>query len=68
MITVDMTSEIRRKVVREGKSIRSVAKDMGLSRHTVTKYAKAAAVAPYDHRNWKRVVSVCPETSHPAGI
>jgi transposase len=40
MLRMDQVHVIRHKVLLEGKSVRSVAKEMGVSRNTVTKYLK----------------------------
>jgi transposase len=40
MLRMDQVHVIRHKVLFEGKSIRSVAKEMGISRNTVAKYLK----------------------------
>jgi transposase len=41
MLRMDQVHVIRHKVLVEGQSIRSVAKEMGVSRNTVSKYLKA---------------------------
>jgi transposase len=40
MLRMDQVHVIRHKVLLEGKSVRSVAKEMGISRNTVAKYLK----------------------------
>ena len=40
MLRMDQVHVIRHKVLVEGKSVRSVAKEMGVSRNTVAKYLK----------------------------
>ncbi len=40
MLRMDQVHVIRYKVLVEGKSVRSVAKEMGVSRNTVAKYLK----------------------------
>ena len=40
MLRMDQVHVIRHKVLLEGKSVRSVAKEMGVSRNTVAKYLK----------------------------
>jgi transposase len=41
MLRMDQVHVIRHKVLLEGKSVRSVAKEMGISRNTVAKYLKS---------------------------
>ena len=41
MLRMDKVYVIRHKVMVEGRSIRSVARELGVSRNTVIKYLKA---------------------------
>jgi len=43
MLRMDQVHVIRHKVVREGASIRQVARELGLSRNTVSKYLEQSA-------------------------
>jgi transposase len=44
MVPMDVVAVIRHKVLAEGVSIRTVARELGLSRNTVRRYARAAVV------------------------
>jgi len=41
MLRMDQVHVIRHKVLLEGKSVRSVAREMGVSHNTVAKYLKS---------------------------
>lgn len=49
VILMESAAKIRRLVLREGASIRSVSRNTGLSRNTIKKYLKDAT-SPYYHR------------------
>ncbi len=48
VLIMESAAKIRRMVLRDGKSIRSVAKKTGPSRHTVTKYVNDASPPNYN--------------------
>lgn len=52
MLRMDQVHVLRHKVLREGTSIRQVARELGLSRNTVSKYLTEAA--PVRHRSRRR--------------
>ncbi len=45
---MESAAKIRRMVLRDGKNIRCVARETGLSRHTVTKYVNDASPPNYN--------------------
>jgi transposase len=60
MLRMDQVHVIRHKVLREGASIRQVARELGLSRNTVSKYLDQSAPARRTYRQrgrpvWARV-------------
>ena len=50
MILMESAAKIRRLVLRDGRSIRSVSRSTGLSRNTIKKYLKDSTPSRY-HRN-----------------
>ena len=54
MLRMDQVHVIRHKVLLEGKSVRSVAKEMGVSRNTVAKYLKCPEPKRRAERKQKR--------------
>lgn len=54
MILMETTTKIRRLVLRDGHSIRSVSRSTGLSRNTIKKYLKDSA-PPHYHREQEPV-------------
>jgi transposase len=60
MLRMDQVHVIRHKVLREGVSIRRVARELSISRNTVSKYLEQAAPVPRTHRRrvrpvWERI-------------
>jgi len=55
---MDQVHVIRHKVLREGASIRQVARELGLSRNTVSKYLDQSAPVRHAYRRRKRPVWV----------
>ena len=58
MLRMDQVHVIRHKVLREGASIRQVARELGLSRNTVSKYLDQSAPVRHAYRRRKRPVWV----------
>ena len=58
MLRMDQVHVIRHKVLREGASIRQVARELGLSRNTVSKYLDQSAQARRTYRRRGRPVWV----------
>ena len=56
MLRMDKVCVIRHKVIVEGKSSRSVALEMGVSRNTVAKYLTQSEPARKEHKPWPRPV------------
>jgi transposase len=60
MLRMDQVHVIRHKVLREGASIRRVARELGISRNTVSKYLEQSEPVRRPHRRrarpvWERV-------------
>ena len=56
MLRMDQVHVIRHKVLREGASIRQVARELGLSRNTVSKYLDQSVPVRHAYRLRKRPV------------
>ena len=56
MLRMDQVHVIRHKVLREGASIRRVARELGLSRNTVSKYLEQSAPLRCSYRRRERPV------------
>lgn len=56
MLRMDQVHVIRHKVLREGASIRRVARELGLSRNTVSKYLEQSAPLRRTYRRRERPV------------
>jgi transposase len=56
MLRMDQVDVIRHKVLREGASIRQVARELGLSRNTVSKYLDQSVAVYRTYRRRKRPV------------
>jgi predicted transcriptional regulator len=54
MLRMDQVHVIRHKVLREGASIRQVARELGLSRNTVSKYLDQSVPVYRTYRRRKR--------------
>jgi len=54
MLRMDQMRVIRHKVLREGVSIRRVARELSLSRNTVSKYLQQSAPVRRSHRRRAR--------------
>jgi DNA-binding CsgD family transcriptional regulator len=50
MLRMDQVHAIRHKVLRDGASIRQVARELGLSRKTVSKYLEQSALVRRTYR------------------
>jgi len=56
MLRMDQVHVIRHKVLREGSSVRQVARELGLSRNTVSKYLEQSAAVRRTYRQRPRPV------------
>jgi predicted transcriptional regulator len=56
MLRMDQVHVIRHKVLREGASVRQVARELGLSRNTVSKYLEQSVPVRHAYRRRKRPV------------
>jgi transposase len=56
MLRMDQVHVIRHKVLREGASIRQVARELGLSRNTLSKYLEQSAPVRRTYRRRKRSI------------
>jgi transposase-like protein len=56
MLRMDQVHVIRQKILREGTSIRQVARELGLSRNTVSKYLDQSVPLRHAYRRRKRPV------------